>query len=77
MYIALDVPCTRARARLLTSDIPRLEHPVKRFKSGGEVPRESSPAGDLYAGHDHTRLAATPAHVTLKIEKQDQVSHTT
>ncbi|OWR52508.1 hypothetical protein KGM_209621 [Danaus plexippus plexippus] len=49
-----------------------LEHPVKRFKSGGEAPRESSPAGDLYAGHDHTRLAATPAHVTLKIEKQDQ-----
>ncbi|CAH0722031.1 unnamed protein product, partial [Brenthis ino] len=57
-----------------------LEHPVKRFKSSEGAFREelalgSAAAPDLYAGHDHTRLPATPTrdlHPYIKHEKQDQ-----
>ncbi|XP_046965112.1 mediator of RNA polymerase II transcription subunit 13 isoform X1 [Vanessa cardui] len=57
-----------------------LEHPVKRFKSAeGTFSEELAlgvAAGDLYAGHDHTRLPATPLrdhalHAHIKSEKQD------
>ncbi|XP_052737823.1 mediator of RNA polymerase II transcription subunit 13 isoform X2 [Bicyclus anynana] len=53
-----------------------LEHPVKRFKSAEGAFREElalgAGGGDLYAGHDHTRLPATPAPtLTIKQEKHD------
>ncbi|KAH9629244.1 hypothetical protein HF086_008326, partial [Spodoptera exigua] len=55
-----------------------LEHPVKRFKSSQNSFREemalgAGAAGDLYAGHDHTKMAAMrDSQQDLKQEKIDQ-----
>lgn len=55
----------------------RLEHPVKRFKSSQSSFREemalgAGAAGDLYAGHDHTKMAAMrDSQLDLKHEKLD------
>ncbi|XP_050559233.1 mediator of RNA polymerase II transcription subunit 13 isoform X6 [Spodoptera frugiperda] len=54
-----------------------LEHPVKRFKSSQSSFREemalgAGAAGDLYAGHDHTKMAAMrDSQLDLKHEKLD------
>ncbi|XP_022819488.1 mediator of RNA polymerase II transcription subunit 13 [Spodoptera litura] len=54
-----------------------LEHPVKRFKSSQNSFREemalgAGAAGDLYAGHDHTKMAAMrDSQQDLKQEKLD------
>ncbi|XP_047988492.1 mediator of RNA polymerase II transcription subunit 13 [Leguminivora glycinivorella] len=52
-----------------------LEHPVKRFKSDENTFREElalgSTGGDLYAGHDHTRMAVMPDHADVKHDHDD------
>ncbi|KAJ8725939.1 hypothetical protein PYW08_004122 [Mythimna loreyi] len=55
-----------------------LEHPVKRFKSSQSSFREemalgAGAGGDLYAGHDHTKMAAAQDHKLLdvKLEKHE------
>ncbi|XP_063531437.1 mediator of RNA polymerase II transcription subunit 13-like [Cydia strobilella] len=52
-----------------------LEHPVKRFKSDENTFREElalgSAGGDLYAGHDHTRMAVMPDHKDGKHDHDD------
>lgn len=56
--------------------IHRLEHPVKRFKPTEAYFREElllgGCEGDLYAGHEHTRMAPHH-HADVKQEKQDHV----
>ncbi|CAB3239260.1 unnamed protein product [Arctia plantaginis] len=54
-----------------------LEHPVKRFKSDESSFREemalgAGPGGDLYAGHDHTKLGAMLDHTPLDIKQERQ-----
>ncbi|XP_063822205.1 uncharacterized protein LOC135072179 [Ostrinia nubilalis] len=53
-----------------------LDHPVKRFKTETPLFREELALGaalgaDLYAGHDHTSMAAMPAPIDVKQEKVD------
>ncbi|XP_026746883.1 uncharacterized proline-rich protein-like, partial [Trichoplusia ni] len=52
-----------------------LEHPVKRFKSSQSSFREEMALGagagaDLYAGHDHTRMAAARDHNAAQLKHE-------
>ncbi|KAL0842457.1 hypothetical protein ABMA28_014554 [Loxostege sticticalis] len=62
-----------------TTVLAWLDHPVKRFKSEENTFREELALGtalgaDLYAGHDHTSMAAMPDHHALDI-KQEKADH--